>query len=755
MRGRRRFIGLFVPVLLTGLLGSCGLREPMEQMDQVMTDLEFREPSDRERMLAGDTVLPPPGEVRSQRESRKKESAEESTLKLLAELCRRQDEYEQVQVLMRDEMARLAKERTPATQDMSQETARRFGELEQRLLNIERQIAALAQNLEQARQPTPPPEPAPVEPEPGTPREPEPALPPHPANESKKPTLSLEDPTVPALPEPQIFPLPKAVVLVEETKKAPPIPVTAPRTARSPRTFTPDAQSLRAKARRAFQWIVNEYPNTDELIDARLNLAQMALEDADIPEALKQYESLIAERPEDPRTLEACYEAGRLRSELSDFAEARKHLYACADRAPESRLAPLALLEAAKTYDYEAAYGQALTGYTDVQHRFAGTASGREAQRLRADLLLKLGRPAEARKLYAELGADRDPTNTQRTHAWLQTARSFMLEKRYHDAANTLREFLMEHLSDEDGGEALRLYAEAHTGLGEPLDAARALARIPEKYPTYTKVLDAQQQAGEEFLALELAGVAAEQFQKVLKALQAAPPAQRGDREPRALLGLARAQRLGGKLDDALATLRQLRTQFPSHELTQAADLEQAELLVADKRFGEAAQLLGSSAQAYPGAVLSVRALIRKAELEERVVSPEQAVETYLKLKAAELEPAAAATCAFRRAVCLMHLNREAEAVAALREILANPQTPPALLALSRFQIALALERQGKFDEALAAYLDFADKSGTAAEANPELQTLIATARWKAQKLQWLRGLGTTVSDADVRTEKL
>lgn len=753
MRGHRRFINLFVPVLLAGLLGSCGLREPLEQVDQVMTSLEFNEPSDRERMIAGETVIPPPGEVRQQREQRKKENAEESTLKLLADLCRRQDEYEQVQVLMRDEMIRMAKERAPAAQAMSEETSRRFGELEQRLLNIEQQIAALAQTIDRANQRTPPPDPpTTVEQEPSTSLEPRPVVP---DSEPKKPMLSSKDPTAPVLPEPHVFPLPKAVALAEEAKTSPPIPALPPRTARQPRTFTPNAQALRAKARRAFEWIINEYPNTDGLIDARLNLAQMALEDADIPEALKQYESLAAERPEETRALEACYEAGRLRSELGNFAEARKHLYACADRAPEWRLAPLALLEAAKTFDLESAYGQALTGYTDVQYRFPASAAGREAQRLRADLLLKLGRPAEARKMYAEMGANRDPSNTHRTHAWLQTARSFMLERRFHDSANALLEFLMENLSDEDGGEALCLYAEAHTGMGESLDAARALARVAEKYPTYSKVFDAQQRAGEEFLALELAGAATEQFQKILKALQTAPMAQRGEQEPRALLGLARAQRIGGKPEDAMATLRRLRTQFADHILAQAADLEQAELMVADKRFGDAAALLGSSAQAYPGAVLSARALIRKAELEERVVSSEQAVETYLNLKAAELEPSAAATCAFRRAVCLMHLNREAEALVVLDELISSDQTPPTLLALARFQIALAFERQGKFGEALVAYLDFVDKSGPAAEASPELQSLLATARWKAEKLQWLRGLGTTVSDADVRTQKL
>jgi TolA-binding protein len=716
-------------------------------------DLQFQEPSDRERMLAGDTVLPPPGEVRAPREQKKKEGAEESTLKLMAELCRRQDEYEQVQVLMRDEMARLEKERLAAAQTQPEETAKRFSELEQRLQNIEQQIAALAQLINQTGQRTPPPETPPPGPE--TPFDPtqQPVIP---LPEPKKTQLSSKDPTVPALPEPGIYKLPPDVNVTEAGKEQPtPIPETAPRTIRQPRTFTPDAQALRIKAKRAFQWIITEYPNTDALIEARLNLAQMALEDADVQEALKQYESLIAERPEDQRTLEAALEAGRLRSDLSDFAVARKHLYACADRAPESRLAPLALLEAARTFDYEAAYGQALTGYADVQHRFENTAAGRDARRFRADLLLRLGRPAEARNLYAEIGTDDDPSNTNRTHAWLQTARSFMQEKRFHDASNTLREFLMEHLSDEDGGDALRLYAKVNSELGEGLDAARALARIAEKYPTYSKVLEAQELAGEEFLALELASAAAEQFQKALKALEAAAPVQRANLEPPALLGLARAQRLGGKPDDALATLRQLRTRFPGHTLAQAADLEQAELMVAAKRYGDAAELLGSSAQAYPGAMLSSRALIRKAELEERVVSPEQAVQTYLKLKAAELEPAAAANLAFRRAICLIHLSREPEALVVLRELARNDETPPPLVSLSRFQIALALERQGKFNDALVAYLDFADKSASVAETNPELQELIKTARWKAEKLQWLRGLGTTASHTDIRTEKL
>lgn len=729
-------------------LCSCRLvRDTVDEVDYATQNFELRDPSERERMLAGPTVLPPPRDVRRSREQtpNKKNAGNDSTLKLLAELCRRQDEYEQVQVLMRDEMVRREQERRDAATVLAEESHKRFAQLEERLNNIDQQITALAKLMDHMSVRTTPPEPTVKPVEPVQPDPPEQPVVPEPLKQETH--VGGEDPTKPELPTPTIFTLPKAVAVAEATKAKEQRITIAPRPKRQPRTFSPDAQSLRTKARRAFTRIVSDFPNTDELIDARLSLAQMALEDADIAEALKHYESLIEERPEHPRSLEAYLEAGKLRAEKGDYKLAREHLYGCADQQPGSRLTPIALLEAARTYEHEAAHGRALQGYRDVQNRFPDTVAGREARCARADLLLKLGRFAEARMLYAEVGSDKTPSNPDRTHAWLQTAHAFLEEKRPADARNVLQAFMMDHLDDEDGGRALELYAQCCSKLNEPLDTARSLARIIDKYPTYSKAYEAQQRAGEEFLALELAGTAIGHFQNVLKHMDDVPPSRRAELSTKALLGLARAQRLDGRIEDALATLERLRKESGT-SMAQAADLEQAELLVAQKSYGQAAELLGRSASAYPGSALSARALLRKAELEEQKVSPESAVQTFLKLKAAELKPDTAALCGFRRAVCLMHLSRESEALKVLREMVREETTPPSLASLARFQIGLALERQGRLDDALAAYRDFENKAAGAD--TPD--TLIDAARWKVEKLQWLRGLNATAAHADARS---
>jgi len=701
--------------------GMAKLPETLDKFDGISEGYIGSEPDDKQRMLNGEVgraaverPLPPPKHLRTHAKPPQIE----------AEL---------------DEKVVVAEPAKPAPVLFEPKETEASKQMAARIAELEAQVAALskpadasktAPKAETVKTETPKVEPAPVK----TPET------------SQGEVVELKQPAslggswdVDRQPEPPAPALPPHAV--PETLPTEVAREEAPPPERKLPIFTPDARALRDQARNAYLSLVEEHPESEAIGEARLALAQMALEDGHDREALMHYERLLSERPQLPAAKRALLEAGRLNFEQGQYEKAREQFESFAYENPKDPQAPNALLDVARTFEKQGQTDKALAHYKDVIYRFAGTKASRSAQRLNGDLLLSLGRYDEARKAFTEIANDHDPLNDNFAYAELQIVRSFLAQERPAEARKALQRLLGAHLKDEDGGEAYYLLAQACLAEDRPFDAARAYLDAVTKYPKNKRLLECHQRAGEEFAALEMHDRAAEQFSIVLKDAQNLDKPEKDRILPPALMGLAHSLRVRGEAEPARVALKELRTQYPEHRLTKLADFEEAELMVQEKHQREASALLGAVATAYPETPLAVRALVRKAEIEEHLPGTTQLLDTLQKINANDLSVPAAADYEFRRGMLLASLNRGPEALRIFRHLEGNPSVAPKLALQSGIEAGQILERDSQIGEAIAHYEQLVAAFEPKAGADQELKALLDMARWKVERLKQLESI--------------
>jgi len=513
---------------------------------------------------------------------------------------------------------------------------------------------------------------------------------------------------------------------------------------RTAKSFTPEAQALRKQARDAFVRITTNFSDSEALMEARTGLAQMALDDADVVEALRQYERLIAERPNSTAALTARLDAARLHRELGDHAAAHKHFFAFVDCYPRDRNVPTAMYEAATTLQEAGRKDEALRAYLDVERRFTGSKIGQDARRSRADLLRSLSRNHEALDVYGQMTAVNDLAHGDYAHGMLQIAKIHMAEQKPQAARETLNRLLAIRCAPEIRGRAMKLLGDCFSDELHPLDAAGVYTQTADEHPQMEDVLECRILAARQFAAAGLCERAAAQYRKALQGCATREARVRSEIEPTAMLGLARSCAEAGDGAQARKLLSDIRTRWPDSSHAAEAGATEAELLVAENKFDAASAFLGDLASAYRGTPMETRALLRKAELDERRKDTRSAITAYEKVGAAHTQ-ADPASLDFRRAVFLMGEGKSEEALVLLRRIAGRKDAPKPYAALAAHQAALALEKLGRLEEAIQTYQEFVKTSG-AAGTSKELQELVTDARWKVQKLTWLRSLPGAVA---------
>jgi len=718
---RRTWLGLpAVAVLL--LLPSCRGSYIRDEVQQAAQEAGIVERDDRKAMLESYRVLPPPREFREAQAVQVRERTAtqvpspgaDSTAVLLARMIQRQDEMDQkhaelqktlgqTETLLRNLKHEIASQTADEIKVHLKEVESRMGRIEQAMQERDR--------LDAARKLQPPeviiPVPVPAQPEVMTPD-------------------AAEVVAEPELPEPV---QPQAAKLAR----------------RLPRVYTPEAQRYRTQAREAYERILTQYPETDKAVEARMNLVQMELEDANVLAALQQCEKVLVDFPEHEAAADALLHAARLRRELGEYEPAIKDFLTFADRHPRDRRVPNALLETAETREDAGDLEGALAAYKHVLHRYHRSEMGLTAKLRQADVLAKLKRHAEARAIYAELAANRDPVSPVPVLAQLQTARSWLAENKPDEARQVLQQLLSGRATETDRGEAAFLMGESYDSGGSALDAARAYQAAADEYPKHERMPAARLRAGERMAAAGLNERAVVQYRKLLDALESRNVETRRSYAPPALLGMARAEFALGKTKEAQARVSELREGWPHHPLGTAADLLEAELLIRLNRQADAVKLLDRVIAARPGTPEALRAYTYKAGIAEQEANMAEAEKDHARMRKT-FSPEETAEADFRHALNMLAGKNYARALNLFNRMSGDPLVPEPLRRQSAYYVPVTLERAGQTPEALFAYRSFLKQFG-ATEGDSAWLELVHAAQWKEKNLPAMLPDGTTVPD--------
>ncbi|MCW8130140.1 MAG: tetratricopeptide repeat protein [Planctomycetota bacterium] len=702
---QRAFRRLFVLSSLVFLV-SCRANQISEDIQQAAHRAGVIEADQRSSMLEGTRVLPPPKEFRAVQKpkpsesEREKKGIEDATSVLLTRLIERQQELEQkhaeVETHLKEANAHLKNLR----EDIARETA--FA-IKQQLLEVNERMERLEVVLRERNK-----------------------------REAETPPVKVAEPPK-AKPEPAPEPAP-------EPEAAPALPkpgdlagLESAKTPRLAKLFTPDAQRLRAQAREAYRKIVTQFPDSEKAIEARLGLGQLALEDADTNEALIQFERILTDFPESEAASGALLEAGRLRRELKDYPTALQHFLAFADRYPRDRRTPIALLEAAETQEASGNLDSALSSFKDASNRFGDTTVGLRALLRYGDTLVKQGKHAEGREAYAKVAAARNPATDLPVEAQIQAARSWIAEKKAAEARAVLQNVLSGRTSDDLRGEAAFLIAETYDMEGDNLDAGRAYNAAADEFPGHARALDSRQRAGERMAAAGLPERAGAHFRKIVESLEAKPADVRRAYGPPAMLGLARALDRMNKEPEAQAVLSEMRQTWPQHPLTSQADLLEADILIGKNLKPQAMLLLDRVIEHRPGTPEAMRALTRKAELENQASNTDGALKTHALLRKT-YSPAETAEGDFKMAMQLLGGGTLEQAGKMFVRMAGDPLVPESIRRQSAYYVPVVLEREGKRAEALAGYRAFLKQYGKT-EGDEAWTELVDNAKWKERTL--------------------
>lgn len=735
-----------VPVLAAlALLPACNSRQVRENAERVRRhagkarDFVLLEEHDQKReMLVGDSRLPPPADYRPLENElplppptdEASEVSHDALPAIIVNLAERQDE--QAESNSRRFEAVLQKIETLKSEQSVKdcEAEKRQGQqqaaVDLRLSALEKKVEELKAKPAMAQTPASQPVPAEVKPN---------------FLKSENGQIRLAPPSKPVItPEPATVPehkpnlkIAKETPSLEKPKHTMPLPFEILLGPRTVKTFGAKSKELREEARNAYRRILEKHTESEAYIQAHIGLAEMALEEGRLREALTLYRNLLEERPEDTIVVPMHLEAGKLSLELGQYAKGREHFFAFADLLPNDRRTPDALFLAAGALEADGQVQGALIGYRDILQRFGGATIADDARRALADLHYRLGQFDKAREVYEQMARRILPGGTDHIHAMMQLARIESAAERPEEARRQLDRLLSMHPSEAHAADAMYLMAETYASEGQPLDAARAFEKAAESFPLEPKAMDCRQRAGEGYAALGMPLRAIQQYRAILA--QTGLDAQRmREIGPRTLLDLATAQRQSGGLGEARDTLDRIYKEFPGHALIPSVDLERAELMIAQKQDEPAIVLLDSLAKVHQGKPQALRALMRKAQLEEGRASTEDAVQTYARM-GCETETGSKSAFDFRRAVYLIDLNREEEALRLLEAVEADREALASIRRQALYQRGIALERLGRLEQAAGAYEKLATAEGAAED------EMSRTARWKVEKLRWIQKL--------------
>jgi cellulose synthase operon protein C len=481
-----------------------------------------------------------------------------------------------------------------------------------------------------------------------------------------------------------------------------------------------------AGAERFYRRVEQEHPESAQALRATLRRAEMGLSDGKPQEALALLDGLLEKplRAEDESAVR--YYAGLCRLRMGDGRAARKAFEKLLEDFPDSAQAAYAALELATLQADQAGSEAQMTAWFRKAVESAATPSAK------AEALYRWGDWAYRRGEYA-LAADvlrslivEQPEQRRASDARLACGWSLYYLDRPEEAL-TMAEQALEKAGEADAAAAATyLRAASFRKMNRDGEALADYEAIAKLYPR------------SRFAASAAYEIMATHFKRgnYTEALIAAP-AQPGERQEADVLWMrAESERHLGRLDLASGRYAALVDRFPDSPQAPSALLRLGELARGAGRMEEAAEWFGRVAQEYPEDGSADGALMASALARLQAGDPEGSLADWDRLLSRKPDAATAAEARLQKALALMELGRADGALSSLDDLLErhrhSEQSAKAhywrgvllseredwkaaesalasclgsapdgqTAALARLRLVVALQRQGRMDEA-------------------------------------------------------
>jgi cellulose synthase operon protein C len=332
---------------------------------------------------------------------------------------------------------------------------------------------------------------------------------------------------------------------------------------------------------------------------------------------------------------------------------------------------------------------QAIAGLEAVLKEPAFTQDA-EAMLVLAHAQLALGRHEKALASLDRL-LDEHPDSPHAETARLNKAQVLYLANRPADAATALDTFLKEHPKSERRPEAMYFLALAQRSSDQAEAALRTLEALTREHPSSPQYWDAVLLFGQTLEATRRVDLAVKQYEKL---------AGEGPMERRAegwfSIGLLEYRRQG--YDASAKALSKLLVDHPQSPYAAPARLQLGLTYVADRKFGEARQVLGEVAKTDPARAATATYWLSQCDLAEKKYPDALAKLDQL----IAMRPENVEQVTMDRAQVLLALEKHAEAAEAFATFIRTyPQSP--MLGEAGYRRAFALHKAGKFEQSLTA----------------------------------------------------
>lgn len=545
------------------------------------------------------------------------------------------------------------------------------------------------------------------------------------------------------LPKPQVTPKNSAVAQNDPKTPKAPTPVAipnAPAEVKKVSRFSPQQQVIRAKVRGIYERVISDFPGTQQAFDALISLGAMAEEDTEWPVAIKMYEQAATEFTNRPESVNARFHLGRVLAASGNYMQAREAFLIIPDTNPNHPMATSAQLQAGVALAKAGKLSDGVRELRSIEKTNPGSTFAQDAREQCVELLYNGKRYDEALAGFPAVIDGARPS--RKLELQLLKAQAERRAKKFKEATATLDSLFKAQITPEVRASAKFEYADLMDEQSKTLDAARAFSDAAQEFPQNARTPEARMKAAQLFLSNELPDTAAEQMNSLIKNLATRTSEEKEQTEPEAMFILARAQQSAGQADASRKTLGDLRRAYPNHPRSLSVEVEEARGMAERGAVKDATALLRNLIRNHPDAPQTAQAMLLLAELQERNTDKLQRANAYSDLLKQTAGSDDANTLELRRGLLLMELERSAEASAVFTQIADSNKAAPDIRLISRYQSAVAFQQSGQLDAAIVAYNQFLDGSTTPIDPAPKnLPALVDDAKWKVEKLKWLKDL--------------
>jgi TolA-binding protein len=418
-----------------------------------------------------------------------------------------------------------------------------------------------------------------------------------------------------------------------------------------------------------------------------------------LAEALKLYQTLPARFPQSPHIAAARHSAGwcllalkRETDAATEFAEAAKS--DDAGLAAESQLKLGDTLFTLKRYDDAAA------AYAEYLKRFQHGEHFDTALFQRGVCLAFAGKTTESVQSFERLAAKSPPTALSEAAAF-EMGRARVMGRDFEGAQAAFEKFI------ESFGATSALADDARLAIAQSLyrrgkfDEARA--KLEEFVGRVTDERLAARGAYELAWCIYQSGdvkLAQQQFEAMLSKFPASAVA------PDAAAWLAEQARRRGDLLKAQELYMALASDYPASDWADAALLTAGRIAQERGDYVDAFKILDALQQKFPNSRLQADALFLQAECRTRLQQFENAVALYDIIIARFPDSALGVAALGRKGDCLVTLGKFEDAAKMYQRLIEHGRADADATLEARYKLGLALEKQGKLNEALAQYAD-------------------------------------------------